>query len=79
MAKSDSDYLESLKLARDAITAAMEDGQTTIEYQIAGRKKVTANPAQTLKTLIELIEIYERKTNRSSTSPYRLIKLNRPL
>jgi hypothetical protein len=78
VAKSDAAYLESLKLARDAITEAMEDGSTVIEYQIAGRKKVTADPAKTLTSLIELIEIHERKSQRSSSSPYRLIKLNRP-
>ena len=78
MAASDASFLESLKTARDAIVAAIAAGRLTVSYSIRGRMHQTEASTEALERLDKLIEKYEAKTARASSSPYRLASLKRP-
>lgn len=75
MAQSDSAVVESIKTARDAIIAAIADGQTVVQYTIRGRSKTTTDPSATLLKLEELLQTYEGKALRGTVSPFRLAAL----
>lgn len=75
MALSDADYLEQLKLARDALVANLiEDSEAIITLTIRGRTKTVADPAAELQRLQDLINVLERKANPSHN---RVVSLRR--
>ena len=77
MARTDAAHLEALKTARDAVVDGLATGQATVSYTIRGRTHTVQPSGQLLKDLEASIAVYENKVNRSSTSRYRVAKLNR--
>ena len=77
MAQTDSEVLEDLKTARDAVLAAIAEGRMTVMYRIGNREHETLDPIKALDGLEKLIERYETKSNQDSTSARNLAKLTR--
>lgn len=77
MSQTDAQVLEDLKTARDAVLSAIAEGRMTVRYRIGNREHQTLDPMAALKGLEDLIERYETKTNRDSTSARNLAKLTR--
>jgi hypothetical protein len=78
LALSDSDHLEALKTARDAIVAGIAEGRLTVDYMIRGRRHTVEASTDALLRIEQSIEIYERKAARGSRSTFRLASLQRP-
>lgn len=77
MAQTDSEVLEDLKTARDAVVSAIAEGRMTVRYKIGGREHEMLDPIKALDGLEKLIERYETKSNRDSGSAQNLAKLTR--
>jgi hypothetical protein len=77
MANSAASHLEALKTARDAIVAAIAEGQLTVMYRLGRREVTVSDPVLALERIERSIEIYEKKASRAATSPFRLAKLGR--
>ena len=73
MAKSDAAYLESLKIARDAIVDGIVAGRLTITYRIRNREHTVVDPISALERIDKLIAKFEKST----VSTFRLAKINR--
>jgi hypothetical protein len=80
MANSNAAHLEELKMARDAITAAIIDGRLTVEYTIRGRKHRMEASTEALQRLEEMIQQYEERVLAVSAagSRFTLASLSRP-
>ena len=77
MANSDATHLEALRTARDAITAAIAEGQLTVSYAI-GRRTVTVEAnTEALERLEGLIDSAESKASRAAGGAMRLARLRR--
>lgn len=76
MANDDSATLAALKTARDAVIAALASGESTVSYTIRNRTHTVEPSSQLLLNLEELIDTYERKSSRGTTSPFRLARLS---
>jgi hypothetical protein len=77
LAASDSDHLEALKTARDAIVAGIAAGRLTVDYMIRGRRHTVEASTEALLRIEESIEIYERKASRAARRTFRLASLQR--
>lgn len=68
MPNTDAQVLEDLKTARDAVVAAIAEGRLTIRYKIGSKEHETKDPIAALNGLETLIERYETKANRDTSS-----------
>lgn len=78
MANSDSVTLSELKSARDAVITGIADGSRVVEYTIRGRQVKREPSGELLTQLEDLIDRYELKSSRATTSPFRYASLQRP-
>lgn len=66
MPQTDSQVLEDLKTARDAVVAAIAEGRMTVRYKIGTREHETLDPLRALEGLEKLIQLYETKSSQDS-------------
>jgi hypothetical protein len=78
MANSDAQVVEAIKTARDSVIAQIASGAILVEYEIRGRRVRNADPTESLTRLQGLLDIYERRATRGSSSPFKLASLQRP-